>query len=846
MNKYLFLLLLLPFNLLAQNKLVIQSNQLFDVTGSNNKPVFLVDEQTLAGNPKLGTGGNPITQYTATSYGYINASLYYPIKVIIDLKSMHHISDFYVYDTQGSDSIKLSYGNPTSWSTAVQSTTDLYNQWKGFALNINTRYLEFEVKSPSAGMNEIVIYGQAIDPIPAAPIPQPAYKVCMNKFFGVNGFHNDPTDGIFDFASMARHYRMSTWDDGDATMGYNGFPTNQYAFAPSWSSTSWNFDSVHTTYKNKNIDVLPVMNTLPHWMLRKMGYLDSQFWNENENKPCYDSLNAETPSSYQAHADWLYQFAARYGKNDTIPTALLKLKTGQASLSGLNLIKYIENWNEPDKYWKTRKGFFTPYELAAMGSADRDGHQSTVSNTVGVKNADTSLKLVMGGLTDFRIDYLKAMKFWCETRRTDSAFVYDVLNFHHYSNNTQNAPGQQSTQGISPEADSIYNQLKALVNYRNLYLKNKEVWWTEFGYDVVGGPQKAPAIGTNAPNEVQAQWILRSYLIAAAAGIDKAVCFEIRDETNGGNWMFQTSGMTTGPYGTPEYAPRKSWYYTYTAQEKLNNTCFDTILPSGNPNVWVYRFKDLTSPNKYVYVLWCPTSNNTTVNNYALNIDSMTNTAYVTTPTNLLKSGVTTLIPISNHIVNVNVSERPVFISVENVFPLNVLEYKFYTEKKNCVPYIFIEISNNNIVKSTIEKNDNGVITSINSNQVNVNYNTGLKIGEASSYRIKMNDITGKTFYTNWIDVSNNCTLESYLKIIPNPIENKMLKFTYLSDVQNKDIIEIYSELGQQIYSSNVNTSIGKNEKEIDISTFAKGNYILKLISNNYVNPLDQKVFTVK
>src|SRR5690606_28810883 len=118
---------------------------------------------------------------------------------------------------------------------------------------------------------------------------------------------------------------------------------------------------------------------------------------------------------------------------------------------------------------------FTPYEFAAMSSADYDGHKGTLGKTIGLKNADPNSKLVMGGLPRLNLDYIKSLKFWSDWKR-DGSFPFDVINIHHYSNDrgSQRSLGKV---GFSPEADSLSLKLKEFVQYRDMVLPDKEIWY---------------------------------------------------------------------------------------------------------------------------------------------------------------------------------------------------------------------------------------------------------------------------------------------------------------------------------------------------------------------------------
>ena len=106
-----------------------------------------------------------------------------------------------------------------------------------------------------------------------------------------------------------------------------------------------------------------------------------------EAKPVPSGQDTEDPHSYKAHADHMFQYAARYGYQK-VADMNLKLATNQNRESGLGYLKYLENWNEPDRTWGPPANHFSPEAYAAMGSADRDGHEGTMGSTFGIKNAD--------------------------------------------------------------------------------------------------------------------------------------------------------------------------------------------------------------------------------------------------------------------------------------------------------------------------------------------------------------------------------------------------------------------------------------------------------------------------
>jgi len=99
------------------------------------------------------------------------------------------------------------------------------------------------------------------------------------------------------------------------------------------------------------------------------------------------------PASYIDQAKLAFQFAARYGSNKTVNPALLSVNsktrwTGDPANTiriGLDLVKYMECNNEPDRWWKGREAYQTGREYAANLSAFYDGHLNTMGLGVGVK-----------------------------------------------------------------------------------------------------------------------------------------------------------------------------------------------------------------------------------------------------------------------------------------------------------------------------------------------------------------------------------------------------------------------------------------------------------------------------
>src|SRR3569832_2056970 len=208
------------------------------------------------------------------------------------------------------------------------------------------------------------------------------------------------------------------------------------------------------------------------------------------------------PASYVAHASFLYQYAARYGAA-AVPTSNLQLAAGQSARTGLGVLRYYEDGNEPDANWVNADGspLFSPAAAAAMSSADYDGDQGRLGATFGIKNADPNGKLVMAGLagagasSDWLTNvttYLDGMRAWAAAHRGGS-FPADVINVHDYCFGPDPFGTTNPRPGLAPEACGLAGAVAGVVAYRDQHLPGKEVWLTEFGYDTDPGSPAARA-----------------------------------------------------------------------------------------------------------------------------------------------------------------------------------------------------------------------------------------------------------------------------------------------------------------------------------------------------------------
>jgi hypothetical protein len=372
----------------------------------------------------------------------------------------------------------------------------------------------------------------------------------------------------------------------------------------------------------------------------------------------------EHPDVYQQHAMWLSLFAARYGPGsgngwtaNFVNPYLNTNQTGQ--VIGQNKIAFLEDKNEPNKAWYDQSlnlpdldfitgkthFYFSPDQLRAMFQADYDGAGNSlqvngVNSTIpiGVINASPGLsdRFVKGGLAtlchkyDEAIGFAEGIKNFHHYCTASSALQQDVATFNSDNlldpsavvgeGGTYNAYFVTPTgQGVCPEADKFKEKLR---------WTGMDYWLSEFGYDSnpsVDAPAGAgngsgvdvPIItgedGTFDVQKVQAQWLLRGVLEAAASGsVTQMMLYELRDEPQQGNNSYAYSGLLTAAG-----AAKRSWYYVMTLKHVLGEYVFEQEITDGvggfevsttdNNSGQIPRVYEFIKGNERIFVLWSPT-----------------------------------------------------------------------------------------------------------------------------------------------------------------------------------------------------------------------------------------------
>jgi len=659
-----------------------------------------------------------------------------------------------------------------------------YGVWTGpypdspnqFTLNTPVTNIKYIVINTYGNLpTEIEFYGKYQAPSPIV-INQPT--VPLKNMLGVNGYEWNflKSDGYhinlksFQLAQSFtgfRHYL--DWQKLEDTEG-------SYTYNPCYSG-SWNLDTLYATAKQDSMEVLACIKTIPNWM-----YSTYPLNRQNaENVPLKFGRDYSLPSSYIEQAKLAFQFAARYGSNKNVNPALLSVNQVPRWTNdlpntvkiGLNQIKYIECNNETDKWWKGRDAYQMGREYAANLSAFYDGNLNTMGPGIGAKNADPNIKIVMAGTASTTTDYVRGMIDWCAQFRgylSDGTINYcwDVINYHFYSNNAQSSQlGNNATSGTAPEFANFELTAQNFVKMAAIFGNNMPIWLTETGYDInpTGSTQFAPAIGNKSILETQADWILRTALLAARNGISKLFYYQMYDDNSFGG-QYGTSGLLSAT----DSSRRPAAQYLFQLKQNFGEYVFKESI-NHNPEVDRYEYN-----KQSMFVVWNPTQSGAT-SNYSLQFGKI-DSASIYSPNSLgdtmnvsIVRNITTSLPLT-------ATETPIF-----VFPfyhqIDLLDFAVKTVNGHHVGLGWSVSNDSTVQQFTIEKMDEATKTfssiatiapnKIRSTKPNYSYIDSFANKGLNHYRLKTTMSNYGYIYSN-IDKAYVGSLVCY----PNPFSSSI------------------------------------------------------------------------
>jgi hypothetical protein len=442
------------------DKIIINRDNIIQESGIGS-PERLLDEQQTFSGPSTLKAARP-----RSVWEYDKNKLYAPFAAVLHLERAYLVTSVSFFDTEESGTIVFYGWGDSKWKVLFSDSMDKDNVWRTYSVHSTSRFFRLEIKG-NAVPAEIVLFGEpssAFVPLNQKNIKEKESPTFEN-FVGINAFIDDPLSNIA-VSDRIREYHDWKWNATGlafSALNLGKVPASPFIYRMNPSYPGWDFDLYYSNLKQMGAQVMVCMQHSLPWLTSK-----------NSNKPLDIINGGEDPRAYASHSAYMYQYTARYG-NEIVPDSNLLLDKNQKRISGLSYVKSFENWNEPDKWWEGRDSYFRPFEFAALSSADYDGHLGALGKKFGVKNADKSATMVLGGLAKLDTNYLKAIKIWSLMHRNGS-LPFGVINLHYYTDNPQNI-------GLSPEEDRMKIKFKSVVAFCKRNFPGIPVWVTEFGYD---------------------------------------------------------------------------------------------------------------------------------------------------------------------------------------------------------------------------------------------------------------------------------------------------------------------------------------------------------------------------
>lgn len=177
--------------------------------------------------------------------------------------------------------------------------------------------------------------------------------------------------------------------------------------------------------------------------------------------------------------------------------------------------------------------------------------------------------------------------------------LWDILNIHIYAQ----VEGWPTWKRSYPEDPATHwlETLQKMIAWRDEHAKGKPLWVTEFGFDASTKP--APATGTFAKwqgstEEQQGMWLVRSFLLLARYGVDRAhiYFFDDKDEPQ----VHGSSGITRN------FKPKPAFHALAWLQKSLGEYRFSRVEREDAGECFAYEFVHATDPTKRVWAIWKP------------------------------------------------------------------------------------------------------------------------------------------------------------------------------------------------------------------------------------------------
>jgi len=607
------------------------------VSGSSNQSIKPANSNSWWDSPAIfDVNTCLITQWNSYTGRYrIKALPPQGITYEVQFPKIYNITKICIYTqiNNGTDSLQFASGTPFNYSHfATVKNEATSGTWYDLNTNVTTEWLRITVGENWGYLNEIVFYGTVNQNITQPP---PVFKKTIAK----------PVDSIIAtniFFGMGRSGDGNYYDEGwsGGMRYYMAAAYLQYANGslkhPSGTASDVEYlNGVRLKNSGSNV----------HFCFGSL--VDSSMVSASNNSGGDWADQKPIPSAYANENTWQRFNYATQTVDTGIGTGILTMNEiaddpSSYDRAAWSLRKYaiggrqylnltaIEPDNEKDGPFK-KAGYFYPYQIAAAMSAYYDGHGGQITyngDSVGVWG--TGVKLIFPALSYINSDYIESILHWWKYNRPVGfkPCPVDIFNVHSYPSTLE---VQWTGQGhaVNPE-NTIYNLEKKLDT--SLYyatLMDAGLYNTELGFDAYLDNRKTSSFtaiypfGGKNEEQIQADWIIRSYLLHAARGISMYQ-YWLGDQGRYSNTSgtFNASGFLkwdSEANWLPVYEKRPAWYHLQAFKNNLINYVFKQEVRQDSLRMQLYiNSKDST---QRAWIIWMASSSGS-VNDVYLNLPS--------------------------------------------------------------------------------------------------------------------------------------------------------------------------------------------------------------------------------
>lgn len=617
---------------------------------------------------------------------------YFPLRYWIDLGGTDTLTDISFYDGTGIDSIYVYTGTPASPVLYFAGITDRYNAWRNIAGRAVTRFFEVVLKGGGANVGEIVAYGYHSAPRMATA---PAHKVLYTlptygQLMGINvSIGSVPYSLSAGTGENMRYYENQSWLDTNRVrhaldslhfvfdqFNSNG-STTRYVFpGPASPQSAFTFPpeamvAAYTAFADQGQYLIPSLQGFPDATPVNTGRYPIDLVNhpiDLVNRPGARP-DSSLPSNYDRLGRLAYYLAAVIGNGGVPHDASVLTPAAFNHRVGT----YVELNNEIDADWTPL--FITAAAMHAICSEMTDAN-GTGASRIGIKAADPRLNVVLPATAYLDSSLMKGMKFFAYWGRPDHKLYWDAVDCHYYCFRQDG-----NASALNPEADSVLGKLSAYTHLMHVLNPLSKVFFSEWGFDrnrhsdlhVIAPEGEDPAL-------VQAEWIVREWLLIGFTGVDKSNLYQLTNDAlstdydTAGTGRFNTTGLLTF-HQTPDHVlhlyATPAYYYDVALAGLMKNYRADSIIRDapGDP-VWIFRYRNASARDSVIYAVWCPTTEGKTVPSFSLRVGSPGQTVSVGNMANgSLTGSFSNRTTDGSGSIPVTVSENPTFIlSTEGAF----------------------------------------------------------------------------------------------------------------------------------------------------------------------------------